>query len=71
MSRIKDQPVTVTINTKAGKTEVFAIPKDRWIHHPNGDDIAAVSMEELSKDIYQLSDVPSEIYMIRGAAHMR
>ena len=59
----QDQPVAVRINTKAGETEVFTIPKDRWIHHPNGDDIAAVSMKELSKDIYQLSDVPSEIYM--------
>ncbi|MCE0764828.1 serine protease [Pseudonocardia kujensis] len=58
-----ESSVAVRINAKDGGAEVFTIPGDMWLHHPDGDDIAAVSMESLSRDSYQLSDVPFNLYM--------
>ena len=58
--------VSVRINTKSGGIEVLTIPREKWTHHPDGDDIAVVSMEDLSSDTLQLSDVPTDIYMAEG-----
>jgi hypothetical protein len=40
----------VRLNTSSGCTESFATNFDRWIHHPDGDDLSAYQLDVSAKD---------------------
>jgi hypothetical protein len=48
----------VLINTADGKTDIIEIPNSRWVHHPDGDDLAIAPIKVT--DAHKLKCIPDD-----------
>jgi hypothetical protein len=59
---VANRDAFLRFNTKLGKTEIKPAPKDSWVSHPNGDDVAVCAFGE-SMDEYRYNHIDSTQFM--------
>jgi hypothetical protein len=59
------QSPVIRLNRTDGSFEIVDVPADHWVHHPDGDDIAAVAVGGLNQEIHMVKWVPRSLFLTK------